>query len=436
MGFAAASQVRSKKNMNNFRNRSRNLTLAAAASLLFAACQAAPRPSAPAATAAPAATVAPAAEAPTSNIKTGCVDKYDANVDYFPQKATITAASGLKIEYFKNYKVVSVLAAWPGAEKAFKYVLVQCGTPAPKDIADATVINVPAQSAIAMSTTELPVMEQLGLLDKLVGVDSFMWTNNAKVLDMIKANKLVEVGGGSDVNIEKIISVKPDVIFSSGSGSPEYDAHPKLAEAKLSEVVDGSWMEQTPMGRAEWNKFIAAFFNLEDAADKEFTRISSEYKALAEKARSADKKPTVLMNMPYKDTWSIPGGKSYVAQMLADAGMNFAWADDSSTGSLPLKFEEVLDKGAKTDLWLLNAYGVFSNTQSVVDLDTRYGEFGALKDGQVWNFDLQVNANGGNAFYESGAANPQWVLADLIKIAHPDLLPEHKFVFYRMVEKQ
>jgi len=413
---------------------------------LLAACQAAPRANAPAqnattpsATAIPtSATAVPAltAEVPTSNIKTGCVDKYDANVDYFPQKATITSASGLKIEYFKNYKVVSVLAAWPGAEKAFKYVLVQCGTPAPTDIADATVINVPAQSVLAMSTTELPVLEQLGLLDKLVGVDSFMWTNNAKVLDLIKANKLVEVGGGSDVNIEKIISVKPDVIFSSGSGSPEYDAHPKLAEAKLSEVVDGSWMEQTPMGRAEWNKFIAAFFNLEEEADKEFTRISSEYKALAEKARAADKKPTVLMNMPYKDTWSMPGGKSYVAQMLADAGINYAWADDTSTGSLPLKFEQVLDKGAKTDLWLLNAYGTFSNTQSVVDLDPRYGEFGALKDGQVWNFDLQVNANGGNAFYESGAANPQWVLADLIKIAHPDLLPDHKFVFYRAVEKK
>ena len=137
--------------------------------------------------------------------------------------------------------------------------------------------------------------------------------------------------------------------------------------------------------------------------------------------------------MPYKDTWSIPGGKSYVAQMLTDAGIGYAWAKDASIGSLPLKFEDVLDKSTNTDLWLLNAFGTFSDTKSVTDLDPRYGEFGALKTGQVWNNDLQVNANGGNAFFESGAANPQLVLADLIKIAHPELLPDHKFVFYRQV---
>ncbi len=417
--------------------------LLATIALLLAACQTAPRVVVPApttatiaATAAPAATIAPPVPAaPTTNLSDVCVDKFDPNVDYFPQKSQIKAATGLKIDYFKNYKVVTVLTPWPGADKMFKYVLVQCGTPAPTGMTDALVVNVPAKSLVAMSTTELPAIEQLGLLNKLIGIDSFMWTNNAKVLDLIKAGKLVEIGGGADVDIEKTVNLKPDLIFTSGSGSPEYDAPPKLIEAKLNVIIDGSWMEQSPLGRAEWNKFIAVFFNKEATAETNYDEIATEYNAMAAKAKAVTTKPSVLLNMPYKDTWSIPGGKSYVAQMLADAGMSYAWANDTSTGSLPLKFEEVLDKSAKTDLWLLNAFGTFSNTQSVTDLDSRYGEFGALKTGNAWNFDLQVNANGGNAFYESGAANPQWVLADLIKIAHPELLPEHKFVFYRQVGK-
>jgi iron complex transport system substrate-binding protein len=416
---------------------------------LLSACQVAPPAAAPAPTSAPtvvsavsptitiAPTVAaaPAAVAPKTNLTEGCVDKFDPAIDYFPEKAGLKAVSGLKIEYFKNYKVVTVETPWPGATKAFQYVLVQCGTPAPTNIPDGQVINVPAKTLVAMSTTELPIIEQLGLTDNLVGIDSFLWTNNAAVQARIQAGNLVEIGGGADVNIEKTISLKPDVIFASGSGSPEYDAHPKLLEAKLNVVVDGSWMEQSPLGRAEWSKFVAVFFNREAIAEAGYAQISKDYAALAEKARAVSNKPTVLINMPYKDTWSMAGGKSYVAQLLADAGLAYNWSADASTGSLPLKFEEVLDKSAKTDLWLLNAYGTFSDTKSITDLDARYGEFGALKTGQVWNNDLQVNINGGNAFFESGSANPQLVLADLIKIAHPELLPEHKFVFYRQVGK-
>lgn len=391
--------------------------------------------SAPAATTAPTQAAAPASIAPKTNLTEGCVDKFDPNTDYFPEKASLSAASGLKIEYFKSYKVVTVETPWPGASKAFRYVLVQCGTPAPSTVSAALMINVPAKTLVAMSTTELPILDQLELMDKLVGIDSFLWTNNAKAQARIKTGQVIEIGGGADVNIEKTINLKADVIFSSDSGSPEYDAHPKLIEAKLNVVVDGSWMEQSPLGRAEWSKFIAAFFNKEAVAEAEYARIAQEYTALAEKARTVPNKPTVLINMPYKDTWSMAGGKSYVAQLLADAGLAYNWSDDTSTGSLPLKFEEVLDKAATTDLWLLNAAGTFSDTLSITDLDPRYGEFGALKTGQVWNNDLQVNANGGNAFFESGATNPQLVLADLIKIAHPELLPDHEFVFYRQVSK-
>lgn len=392
----------------------------------------------PAATVTPtvAPTVASTPEpAPSANAQDGCVKTYDAAVDYFPEKASVKDAVGFKVEYFKNYKVVTVLIPWAGATETFRYVLVQCGTPTPAGFEGAQVVEVPAKTAIAMSTTELPALEQIGVLDRLVALDSFLWTNNAKVREMIKAGKLIEIGTGPQVDVEKTINAKPDVIFASGSGVAEYDTHPKLLEAKLAVAIDGSYMEQSPLARAEWSKFIALFFNKEAVVEKTHAEIAAQYRALAEKARAATNKPVVLLGVPQKDDWYMAGGKSYMAQLLADAGAAYPWSDDASTGALPLKFEQVLDKAATADIWLVNAFGVFTDTQAIVALDPRLGEFAAAKSGALWNNDLQVNVNGGNAYYESGAANPQLMLADLISIVHPELLPDQKPVFHRKLAK-
>ena len=385
-------------------------------------------------TAAP--TSAPTAEPPlTANAQDECVKTYASAIDYFPEKASVKDATGFKVEYFKNYKVVTVLTPWAGATEAFRYVLVQCGTPAPAGFEGAQVIDVPAKSAIAMSTTELPALEQLGVLDRLVALDSFLWTNNARVRDFIKAGKLIEIGSGPQVDVEKTINAKPDVIFASGSGVAEYDSHPKLLEAKLIVAIDGSYMEQSPLGRAEWSKFIALFFNKEALAEKTHGEIAAQYRALAEKALAATTRPVVLLGVPQKDDWYMAGGKSYMAHLLADAGAAYPWSDDASTGALPLKFEQVLDKAAKADIWLLNAFGVFTDSRAIMALDPRLDEFAAPKSGAVWNNDLRVNENGGNAYYESGAANPQLILADLISIVHPELAPDQKRVFHRRLAK-
>ena len=366
---------------------------------------------------------------------TDCITNYNPDTDYFPEKAAMQQATGLKIEYFNNYKVVTVLSPWRDAKEQFQYVLVQCGTPAPQGFEKAQVINVPIKSIMVMNTTVLPALDAQGLLDKLVGLDSFLYASNAKVRKMIAGKKLEELGEGSQVNIEKTIALKPDLVLTSGSGIPEYDAHPKLIEAKINTAVDGSYMENTPLGRAEWGKFVAVFFNTEAKAEANFTAISKQYAEIVLLVKPLSSRPSVLVNMPYKDTWSMPGGKSYVAQLLADAGASYAWSGDATTGALPLKFEEVLDKGSQTDVWLLNAFGTFSNTKSVTALDPRYGEFAALKNGNTWNNDLRTNENGGNDYFESGAANPQEVLADLVKIFHSGLLPEHKLVYFRQVGK-
>lgn len=396
-----------------------------------------PQPTAPAPTIAPLpATPKPAAPKITNNLTDGCASVYDENTDYFPEKVQISNAVNLSVEYFKNYKLVTISNPWRGAKEQFRYALVQCGTPAPKDLPQGTsVIEVPTKRLITLSTTQIAALDRTDATDAIVAIDNFAFVNNAKVREMIKAGKLKEVGSGAKINLEQVLALKPDIVFASGLGNPEYDTHPKLIEAKIKVGIDASYMETLPLGQAEWGKFFALFLNREAQANKAFGEVQDKYNAIVNKIKTASKKPTVLVGTPYKDTWFISGGQSYAAKLITDAGAQHYWADDTSTGSIPLKFEQVLNKASKADIWLIHTYDQPANVASFLKVEPRFGSFAPTQNGNVWNFDKRVNENGGNDYFETGSANPHLVLADLTKIFHPDLMKDHEFVFYRQVKK-
>lgn len=371
-------------------------------------------------------------EVPTINLTEGCVTDYDPQIDYFPEKVSLRDSVGWTIEYFNNYKVITVLNPWRDADVQFRYVLVQCGTPPPDNVGDALVIEVPVKSVVAMSTSQLPHLSELGLLDKLVGVDSFLYINNPEVRKKIAAGELVEIGGGGQVNVERALDLQPDLIMTYGVGNPEFDAHPKLLEAGLKVVLNSEYMETSPLGRAEWIKFTAAFFNREAKATGVYDTIARRYKEMATKARNAPNKPTVFAGTPFQGTWFVPGGRSYVAQLLADAGATYLWADDTSTGSQPLSFEQVFERARDADFWLNP--GMWKSLADGKAEDERFTQFVAFQKGNVFNNNKRLNENGGNDYFESSPTNPDIVLADLIKIFHPDLLPDHELYFYQKLE--
>ncbi|GAI90169.1 unnamed protein product, partial [marine sediment metagenome] len=207
---------------------------------------------------------------------------FDPSKDYFPDKATLKHTGGFTVEYFNNYKVVTVLDPWPRSDLTFQYILVQRGTPVPEAYYDAQVIEVPVQSLVTMSTTYLPYIEMLGVLDTLVGHDAFQYINTPAVLKRIEEGKIKEVGYASDVNVELVLDIAPDLIMTHGYGN-EWDAHPKLLEAGLKVALNGERSELSPLGRTEWIKFIALFFNKEKEAGRIFDSIVEEYNALLEK---------------------------------------------------------------------------------------------------------------------------------------------------------
>jgi iron complex transport system substrate-binding protein len=205
-----------------------------------------------------------------------------------------------------------------------------------------------------------------------------------------------------------------------------------LQEAGLPVVINADYLDSSPLGRAEWVDFIALFYNEEAISELWFSGVVSDYEALVGLAAGVEERPTVFVNTPFDGTWFLPGGQNYMAQLLRDAGADYLWSEDEGTGSLFLDFETVFDEAADADYWL--NIGFFGSLDDLVATDERFAEFAAFENGRIYNHDAITNENGGSDFFESGAILPNIVLADLIKIFHPDLVPDHDLVYYRLVE--
>ncbi len=368
----------------------------------------------------------------TSNSK--CSTVYDPQVDYFPNKVKVTQAKGFTVEYHRNYKVVSVKNPWQNADTTFQYVLVQCNTPVPSGFDRSQIVQIPVNSVVVMSTTHLPLLDKLGLVDRLNGVTDFKQVNTPSVIKKIKAGKLAEVGRNNNTNVEKVLEIRPELVTTYGVGNPKLDSHPKLMEAGLPVAIIAEYMESSPLGRAEWLKFMALFFNRETEAERVFSQMESRYNSIAKIASQAKNKPTVFSGFDSRSTWYIPGGDSYAAKFISDAGGDYIWKDDRTTGSINLSFEQIFDRAQTAEYWI-NSSQAWKSVGDVTNTDRRYSKFRAVKDSKLFNPTVRMNATGGNDFWEGGTANPDLVLADLVKALHPELLPNHQFVYYRPLKK-
>lgn len=368
------------------------------------------------------------------NLREGCVEDYDPDVDYFPDKIAPVYTTGFTVEYANHYKVVTVHTPWPGVTEtdAVQYLLVQCGTPVPDGFEEAVLVQVPVPTFVTMSTTYLPYVEMYDLIDHLVGVDMLSTVSTPAVVEKGRTGELIEIAPNFELNVEAAVELDPAVIFAYGFGF-ETDSYHQLAAAGLTVVLNGEFAELTPLARAEWGKFIALFFNQEAAAEAAFQQIADDYAALSALAGEAETRPTVFLNSPFQGTWYMAGGGSYFARLLEDAGAEYLWADDEGSGVLVLDFEVVLERAAAADYWLNPSQFWFVRDDALAE-DERFGAFVALQEGRTWVNNLALNASFGNDFYESGVAYPNRILADLVAIFHPELLPDHEFIYYRNLE--
>lgn len=244
-----------------------------------------------------------------------------------------------------------------------------------------------------------------------------------------------EVGGGGSMaplDVELVVELDADVIMASASGYAEYDVHPQLLEAGEPVVLNSDYLEPNPLGRAEWGKFIAAFYDKEAEAAKLFDEMVARYEEAKQKVAAISYRPTVFLNSAWEDSWSVPQKDSYVGVLLRDAGADYLFASEEGTGSSYFGFEAILDVAKDAEFWLNP--GMATDLASLAAMDARYADFAAYGAGKVYNTTARVNEFGGSDYYESGVANPDKVLMDLIQIFHPGLLEGYELYYYKQLD--
>jgi len=344
------------------------------------------------------------------------------------EQLTVRYAKGFQVEYRDAVTLVTVTNPWPGAKTRFSYLLKKRGTVTPPGYDDYQVVEVPVKRLISLSTTHLAFLDELGLVDRLVGFSSPDRVYTPSVRKAIAAGKIKKVGLGPNLQIETILDLQPDLILTYGSGTFR-DAHPKLLEAGLKVAINGEYMESHPLGRAEWLKFVAVFFDKGKEAEHIFAAMEARYLKLASLTKDINYRPPALTNTPFSGRWYVARGKSYAARFLADAGADYIWKDLPGTGSMPMDIEMVYERGAEADFWINT--GIWTTLAQAVQSAPRMATFKAIREKRLYNRNRRVNDSAANDYWESGMVQPDVILADLIRIFHPELLPNHELYYYQ-----
>jgi iron complex transport system substrate-binding protein len=297
---------------------------------------------------------------------------------------------------------------------------------------DAYYIKTPVKKIACMSSIYTAMLARLHCEQTIVAIDNVDYYTNLFIQQKVKENAIIELSKGPTIEVEKTIALNPDLFLTFGMGNPKDDVDKKLVQANIPIAISIDHLEETPLARAEWIKFFAYFFNKETLADSLFNETEKKYNNLKLLTKDVKLKPTVLTEIKYGDAWYVPSGKSYMANLINDAGGNYFWKDDNKTGSMPLSFETVYAKAKDCDIWF-NLYNI-NTKKELMSYDERYGLFKAYKKNQLYNNNKTQNALGYSNYWETGITNPEDVLADLIYIFNPTLLPHHKFKYYKKIE--
>ena len=344
--------------------------------------------------------------------------KYDADVKY---------AQGFDIAYHDGYKVLTVKNIWPGSEKEFRYALVEKGHLLEMTESFDEIITIPINEIVVTSTTHIPSLEMLEVDTTLVGFPSLDYISSQKTRKRINQGLIKELGKNEDLNTESLLDLNPDVIV--GFAIDNHDKTLKtIKKTGIPLVYNGDWTESSPLAKAEWIKFFAAFYDKDTLANRLFSNIENEYLNAKKIAFNAKSKPTVLSGAMYKDIWYLPQGKSWAAQFIADANGDYLWKETKGTGSHSLSLESVLEKAEHAEIWIGPSY--YTNLVQLKKAHAVYQYFDSFKNKKVYSFTNKVGETGGLIYFELAPNRPDIVLKDIIKILHPELLPNHKFYFF------
>ncbi len=295
-----------------------------------------------------------------------------------------------------------------------------------------SVINIPVTKVICFSSTHCAFIDVLDENHSICGISGTENIYNKGLKKLIQTNKIQEIGFENRIDYEKIISLNPDVIFAYSIDNSSKASLQKFNELNIPVVYVNEFIEPEILGRTEWIKFFACFYDKIDFAKYYCDSVFGNYQRLKESLQKTEpKKPKILCSMPWQGVWWAPGGDSYFAKLIDDAGGKYILKDNKNKESVPYSIEEVFSRSKNADIWLNP--NQFNYKQEMLSTDERLEQFKAYKSSKIYNNNNRVNSFGGNDFWESGIVHPDMILKDLIKIFHPGFELEHELFYYKEI---
>ncbi|NIJ46265.1 iron complex transport system substrate-binding protein [Wenyingzhuangia heitensis] len=340
---------------------------------------------------------------------------------------TIKYAKGFSYQKFRKYTKIIVPTPYKGATTPYEYILITGDTIIKPSNPNQIILKTPIQKIVATSTTQIPVLEALESEKLLKGYPNTHFISSLKTRKLIDNGTIIDVGHEEHMNTELILDIKPDVLFAFAVNNLNKN-FTTLKKAGIPIVVDASWLEESPLGRAEWIKFFALFLNKEKEADLVFNKIETSYKETTKLVNNTITHPTILYGSIYNGIWYTPAGDSFVAKILNDAKTNYIWKETTGTGSLSLQFEDVFIKAKNADYWFAPGYA--TNKKALANNNKHYTQFAPYQHNKIYTYTNTTGPTGGLLFFELGALRPDLILKDVIKICHPETLPSYNTTFF------
>lgn len=360
-----------------------------------------------------------------------CNGNKSAKIEDFSQSLyTPEYASGFDIKGADGHKssLITVSNPWQGADSITTQLFVaRDGETAPEGFTG-QVLQGDADRIVAMSSTHIAMLDAVDAADCVVGVSGIDYISNPDI--QARRDSVGDVGYEGNINYELLLSLDPDIVLLYGvNGASAMEG--KLTELGIPYMYVGDYLEESPLGKAEWLVALSEIVGKREAGEKVFADIPVRYNALKQKvADTVSDTPSVMLNTPYGDSWFMPSTKSYAVQLIEDAGGSYIYGKNTGNASLPIDLEEAYLLASDADMWI--NVGMANSLEEVAKMCPKFTDTRCFRNGKVFNNNARTNAAGGNDYWESAVVNPDILLRDLVKIFHPELVKED-FVYYKQL---
>ncbi|MBQ5647795.1 MAG: ABC transporter substrate-binding protein [Alistipes sp.] len=320
-------------------------------------------------------------------------------------------------------KYLVVKNPWQGAKGAIFYTKIDTLAP-PKRI-------------VAMSSSHAAMLDAIGCTDRIVGLSGCRYIYTPTIRQAIERGDICEVGYDSAFDFEKICLLNTDVVLLYGVAGEAKQITNKLEELAIPYIYIGDYIESEPLGKAEWLVAIASLCGEEERGIKLFAEIEARYNTLQERVKGSTKRPRVMLNLPYRDTWFMPPHNSYMVRLIEDAGGEYILTENgkrktkNENSSTAISLEEALELALQCDYWI--NLGQITSKSELQVVAPHFAEVNAVRKGRIYNNTKRTNESRGSDFWESGAVRPDIILADLVKILHHDY-PTDSLYYYKKME--